>query len=101
MERRSTSCFTSRMSGFTRLSAPDAIARLRLLQLGDQPIDSPRERGDLALRKIVAQLLAPFQIGGAELVDQRASAAGELHARRAEVLRIIVTLGQAELLEAR
>src|SRR6202022_3210065 len=94
-------CSTLRTSGCIRPRAKGAIAPLPLLELGDQPIDSPREGCHLALPKLASEAAAPLLIGGPELVHQRPPAARELHARGAKVLRIIVTLGQAELLQPR
>src|SRR5712692_1878768 len=93
--------FTWRTSGCIRPNATGAIAPSPLLELRNQPIDSPRERGHLTLRKLASQAVAPLLVGRTELVDQRAPATGELHARGAEIFRIVVAFREAELLEAR
>src|SRR2546427_5549670 len=101
MERRSMRSSTSPTTGCIRPSATDAIAWSSLFQLGDQPIDSPRERGDFALRDIVSELRAPLFVQRPEFLHERAPAARELHARRTQVLRIFGALGETELFEPR
>src|SRR5438105_12319086 len=101
MERRSRRCFIWRMTGCIRQSAKGATAWSSLLQLGDQPVDNPRERGHLPLRYILTELRTPLLIKRPELLHHRPPTATQLHARRAQIIRIVVTFREAQLLEPR
>src|SRR3954447_21926934 len=88
------------MSGCIRRRSGGGIASLRF-QLRDQPLNSPRERLHVALGHVLAERPEPLAVRGAQLVDRRAAFARELHARRAQVVRVVAPLRESELLEAR
>src|SRR2546422_328723 len=92
-------CSTLRTSGCTRPRARGEIAWSAPLQLSDQAIDSPRECGQIPLGEVAAEVTSPGFVSRPQFLHQRAPAPGELHARRAEIIRIIAPLGQPELFQ--
>src|SRR3954468_23995134 len=99
MERPRSRCSNQRTSGCTWRKRTGGIAWLRaLFQLRDQAVDSPRERLHVALGDILAERPDPLAVRRPQFVDERPAATRELHARGAEIVRVIAPLGQAELL---
>src|SRR5438132_8277269 len=89
------------MNGCIKPNATDGIEWSVPLQLRDQPIDSPRERGQVPLRQLAPQATAPRFVRRPEPLDQGSSTTRQLQARRSKIVRIIAALGQPELLQSR
>src|SRR5262249_50028958 len=84
------------------LKRPGAIASApRGLQALDQPVNSPRGRGEIALRDVRAKLAPPSVVSRAKLLHRRAPAARDRQPRRAQIVGICLTFDQLQLLEPR